>query len=216
MVLDLRVFEESCLSSWSLGNKHSQIVYVINSEFDNIKSVYLLDEIVTLLNDLKLNVISQNINSTRINNPIFYKDNLIKVELTLNWLLERNKHRHGIIVIGVSFGSCLAAELVMRRPEISEYILISPPIRYYDFRLLARLGVPGTMVIAKGDKFAALSNLYKVYNSTKINLMCKLKLIIVRNTDHLFNGRYDALNRIIIDVYNKHKISNMYRDSIKL
>ncbi len=216
MILDLHVFNESYWSSYLLDNKNTQMIYVINSEYNNIKSISLVNKIAASFDSLKLGVISQTINSTRIKNPIFYKDDLIGIELTLNWLLQRHNHRHGIIVIGISFGSCLAAELIMRRPEISEYILISPPIRYYDFRVLAKLGIPGTMIIAKNDRFAALSNIYKVYNSTKINLMCKLKIILVRNADHLFNGKYDSLNRIITDIYVKHTITNRYRDSINL
>ncbi|PIM95980.1 Alpha/beta hydrolase, partial [Candidatus Hodgkinia cicadicola] len=200
MVLDLRVFNESYWSSYLLDNKKTQMVYIINSEYSSIKSMSLASEIVSVFDNLKLGIISQTINSTRIKNPIFYKDDLIGIELTLNWLLQRHNHKHGIVAVGVSFGSCLAAELIMRRPEISEYILISPPIRYYDFRVLARLGISGTMIIAKDDKFAVLSNIYKVYNSTKINLMCKLKIIMVRNTDHLFSGKYSTLNRIITDI----------------
>ena len=49
-------------------------------------------------------------------------------------------------VIGFSFGSWIGMQLLMRRPEISGFISVSPPANSYDFSFLAPWPSSGLIV----------------------------------------------------------------------
>ncbi|PIM95815.1 Alpha/beta hydrolase [Candidatus Hodgkinia cicadicola] len=197
MPLELQIFNIAYqLSYWSVYES-PQMIYVIGSDLNVVRDFDLTDNLVSVLKCNDLNVVSQKVNATRINNFTIYKDNLIVAELTMNWILKKHGYNSNIIIIGISFGACIAAELIMRRPEISEYILISPPIGYYNLATLAKLDVIGTMIFSDHDIFAPLSKVYKLHNNAKMNLMCKLKLMLMRNTNYSYKNRFDLLSTVV-------------------
>ena len=54
----------------------------------------------------------------------------------LDWLQSENPAAKTTWIAGFSFGSWLALQLLMRRPEISGFVVISPPASLYDFSFL--------------------------------------------------------------------------------
>ncbi len=116
----------------------------------------------------------------------------------------------------MSFGACLAAELVTRRPDINEYILISPPINYYNFRSLTNLEIHGTIILAEHDKLIPNSKLYELTTTIKKNQECELKLILVKGTNHLFTNKVGSLLIIINQIYNEYITNIKIRKAISL
>ena len=55
----------------------------------------------------------------------------------LDWLLLNNSESTKVWVVGFSFGAYIALNLLMRRPEIENFIAISPPADKYDFSFLS-------------------------------------------------------------------------------
>ncbi|PIM96264.1 Alpha/beta hydrolase [Candidatus Hodgkinia cicadicola] len=216
MLLNFQVFDIIYQLSYYSIDEVSQVVYIIDSEFNGINNIDIVNNLIFLLSKFRLNIISQKIYINKIGKFILHKDNLIGTELTMNWILERHNHENGIMVIGISFAACIAAELIIRRPEISEYLLISPPIRYYDLEPLTKINVPGIVVFSDYDIYIPLSRIYKLHNNTKKNLICNLKLILIRNTDSSYKNKFNVLNKIFIDIYIKYKIKGIYRNSINL
>jgi alpha/beta superfamily hydrolase len=53
-------------------------------------------------------------------------------------------------IAGFSFGAWIGMQLLMRRPEISGFISVSPPANIYDFSFLAPCPSSGLMV--QGDQ----------------------------------------------------------------
>ena len=55
-------------------------------------------------------------------------------------------------VAGYSFGAWVALQLIMRRPELAGFIVISPPVNLYDFTFLSPCPASGLIVTGRADK----------------------------------------------------------------
>ena len=58
---------------------------------------------------------------------------------TLDWLEKENFENSQCWISGFSFGSLIAMQLLMRRPEINRFVSISPQPNVYDFSFLIYL-----------------------------------------------------------------------------
>ena len=69
----------------------------------------------------------------------------------LDWLQTvRTRTPSSCWIAGVSFGTWIAMQLLMRRPEVEGFICVAPPANLYDFSFLAPCPSSGLMV--NGDK----------------------------------------------------------------
>ena len=73
----------------------------------------------------------------------------------LDWLQQHNTNSKICWVAGFSFGSWVAMQLLMRRPEINGFVCISPPANIRDFSFLAPC--PSSGLIINGEKEAGFS-----------------------------------------------------------
>ena len=55
----------------------------------------------------------------------------------LDWIERENFDNSQCWISGFSFGSLIAMQLLMRRPEINRFIIISPQPNVYDFSFLS-------------------------------------------------------------------------------
>ena len=68
----------------------------------------------------------------------------------LDWLQTWNPNAPQCWIAGFSFGAWIGMQLLMRRPEISGFISVSPPANIYDFSFLAPCPSSGLMI--QGDQ----------------------------------------------------------------
>ena len=68
----------------------------------------------------------------------------------LDWLQLQTRTARSCWIAGVSFGTWIAMQLLMRRPEIDGFICVAPPANLYDFSFLAPCPSSGLMI--NGDK----------------------------------------------------------------
>ena len=70
----------------------------------------------------------------------------------LDWLERENLDNSQCWVSGFSFGSLIAMQLLMRRPEINRFVAISPQPNVYDFSFLSPCPTSGLMIYGKKDE----------------------------------------------------------------
>ena len=71
---------------------------------------------------------------------------------SLDWLERENFDNSQCWISGFSFGSLIAMQLLMRRPEINRFIAISPQPNVYDFSFLSPCPTSGLVVYGKKDE----------------------------------------------------------------
>ena len=57
--------------------------------------------------------------------------------IALDWLQNQNPESKEYWICGISFGAWIGMQLLMRRPEIPKFVLISPPVGKYDFNFFS-------------------------------------------------------------------------------
>jgi alpha/beta superfamily hydrolase len=72
----------------------------------------------------------------------------------LDYLQSMNTNAKHCWVAGFSFGAWIGMQLLMRRPEITGFISVSPPANMYDFSFLAPCPSSGLMINGLADRVA--------------------------------------------------------------
>ncbi|MFP3037700.1 MAG: hypothetical protein ACKER6_01320, partial [Candidatus Hodgkinia cicadicola] len=129
----------------------------------------------------------------------------INAQLMLEWLLRHHSHQCCACVVGFSLGCCVAAEVATRRPEVTRYLLISPPLKYYDFIPLSKLKTKGIAIFGSEDKLSAKTNISHFFgNICRRSPRPNMRLGLVRGSDHYFNNNVDnflsVLSAVVADL----------------
>lgn len=117
--------------------------------------------------------------------------------IALDWIQNQNQSSDEYWICGISFGAWIGMQLLMRRPEITKFILIGPPAGKYDFNFLAPC--PASGIILSGDKdslidHSILSNLVKKLNSQN-NIVVKHE--IIKGSNHFFTNHENSVQQKI-------------------
>ena len=67
----------------------------------------------------------------------------------LDWVERENFDNSQCWIAGFSFGSLIAMQLLMRRPEINRFVAISPQPNVYDFSFLSPCPTSGIIIYGK-------------------------------------------------------------------
>ena len=108
------------------------------------------------------------------------------------------------IVIGYSWGGSIALNLLLRRPEISSFILISPTLALKQCDFVSCLSVfktQGLIIHGRNDQITNLNTLnsyVKLLQSKKINL----ETYIVEKADHYYNEGFREMVDKVEDYIN--------------
>ena len=115
----------------------------------------------------------------------------------LDWLLLNNAESTKVWVVGFSFGAFIALNLLMRRPEIQNFIAISPPADKYDFSFLAPCPVSG--MIMQGDNDDIVNETDVALFANKLDAQRSINIIYskVKGADHFFTDKLDKVNSTI-------------------
>ena len=108
--------------------------------------------------------------------------------IALDWLQNQNQESKEYWVCGISFGAWVGMQLLMRRPEIPKFILISPPVGKYDFNFLAPCPASGMVISAEKDNLVdndAITEVVKKLNKQK---SIEVKHESIKSTDHFFSN----------------------------
>jgi alpha/beta superfamily hydrolase len=113
----------------------------------------------------------------------------------LDWVQRQNPNTNQCWVSGFSFGAVICMQLLMRRPEITRFISVSPQPNLYDFNFLAPC--PALDDVQKlAQKLQAQKNITINYeevsgaNHFYDNEIPKLKKVIENYIETEFNSRY--------------------------
>ncbi len=108
--------------------------------------------------------------------------------IALDWLQNHNQESKEYWVCGISFGAWVGMQLLMRRPEIPKFILISPPVGKYDFNFLAPCPASGLVISGEKDNLIdnnAIGDVVKKLNKQK---SIEVKHDLVKSSDHFFSN----------------------------
>jgi len=112
----------------------------------------------------------------------------------LDWMQGHNPNAAGCWIGGYSFGAWIGMQLMMRRPEISGFIAISPPASIHDFSFLAPCPSSGMIVHGNVDDIIPVASVDKLAHKLSNQKNIKIDYRVIDGADHFFGGHLDELN----------------------
>lgn len=126
----------------------------------------------------------------------------------LDWLQLQNPNSSTFWISGFSFGAWISMQLLMRRPEISGFIAISPPVNKYDFSFLAPCPAPGLIIQGDQDSIVSEDSVSGLVEKLSRQRNSDVEYHVVAGADHFFRTTMDELNSQL-DSYITSKLADM-------
>ena len=124
----------------------------------------------------------------------------------LDWLQIQHNNSRENWVVGFSFGAWIAMQLLMRRPEISGFICISPPANLYDFNFLSPCPCPGLIIHGTEDSFVPEIHVSKLHERLRYQKAVEIDYAGIDGADHFYKSHMDDLIEAVNLYLDKRKI----------
>ena len=124
----------------------------------------------------------------------------------LDWIERENMDHSQCGISGFSFGSLIAMQLLMRRPEINRFIAISPQPNVYDFTFLTPCPTSGLMIHGKNDELVSLDFINSLNKRLSTQKGIKVEFQELEDANHFFSNKEKELS-FLLDKYIKRESS---------
>lgn len=121
----------------------------------------------------------------------------------LDWLQSYNENASACWIAGFSFGAWIGMQLLMRRPEISGFVSLSPPANLYDFSFLAPCPSSGLVIQGDKDEIVPEPAVAKLVNKLTHQRNLEIDYRIIPGADHFYQENMEELNWHLSDYLTK-------------
>ena len=111
----------------------------------------------------------------------------------LDWLQERSEGVKPCWVGGVSFGAWVALQLLMRRPEITRFVVAGLPERRYDFSFFSPCPVDGLVLHGERDELIPFEHIEQLQQTLVCHKAVRVIFRCIKSADHLFSKHLGEL-----------------------
>lgn len=93
-------------------------------------------------------------------------------------------------------------DVILRRPEVVRYMLISPPIGHNDFTLLTKLRTEGRIVLGSSDRLIGKAVIKRfAIASFRGNRIGNVGMVVVRQANHFLSEEANQLGAVITKTF---------------
>ena len=128
----------------------------------------------------------------------------------LDWIERENFDNSQCWVAGFSFGALLCMQLLMRRPEITRFISISPQPNLYDFNFLAPCPASGLIVQGKKDDLVPPEETTRLAEKLKSQKNITVDYEEITGANHFYDNETDKLEKTVRS-YIERELNSKYR-----
>ena len=115
----------------------------------------------------------------------------------LDWIEKENFDNSQCWISGFSFGSLIAMQLLMRRPEINRFVIISPQPNVYDFSFLSPCPTSGLVVYGKKDELVSQQSLHELKNRLTSQKGITVTIDQILDANHFFSKSEENLKKAL-------------------
>ena len=121
----------------------------------------------------------------------------------LDWLQQYNTNSKICWVAGFSFGAWIAMQLLMRRPEITGFVSVSPPANLRDFSFLAPCPSSGLIMHGDKDNIASYDSAKILVEKLQQQKKVDIKFKPVKGADHFYESHSNEFDEILNEYINQ-------------
>ncbi len=124
----------------------------------------------------------------------------------LDWVQLQNPDSRSCWIAGVSFGTWIAMQLLMRRPEVDGFICVAPPANLYDFNFLAPCPSSGLVISGDKDKVVPSASVAELSVKTKTQKGIQIEHAIIEGANHFFADQLDEMKGLVGNYVDKRMV----------
>tara|TARA_Y100000590_G_scaffold448468_1_gene585181 strand:+ start:4551 stop:5213 length:663 start_codon:yes stop_codon:yes gene_type:complete len=128
----------------------------------------------------------------------------------LDWVQRQNPNANQCWVAGFSFGALLCMQLLMRRPEITRFISVSPQPNLYDFNFLAPCPASGMIIQGKKDELVPIEETNRLAQKLQSQKNIVIDYEEISGANHFYDNEMHKLNKIV-STYIEKELNSRYR-----
>ena len=115
----------------------------------------------------------------------------------LDWLERENFDNSQCWVSGFSFGSLIAMQLLMRRPEINRFVAVSPQPNVYDFSFLSPCPTSGLIIYGKKDELVPVEHIQEMDKRLKDQKGIQVDFQSISEANHFFKNSEQMMTKAL-------------------
>lgn len=106
--------------------------------------------------------------------------------VAMDWLQSLDTEANQCWIVGYSFGAWIAAQVLMRRPEIKGFVFVTPPTEMYDFNFLSPCPASGLIVQGGRDEIVNENGVVLLSEHLSSNPFVDVQYRRIAYADHLY------------------------------
>jgi len=111
----------------------------------------------------------------------------------LDWIEAQCPNARSCWVAGFSFGAWIGMQLMMRRPEVQEFVAVTPPATDKDFTFLAPCPSSGVILHGDADTVVPAEAVSRLVDRIQTQRGVKVDLRFINDANHFFTSHLDDL-----------------------
>ncbi|MEE6207339.1 MAG: alpha/beta hydrolase [Alphaproteobacteria bacterium] len=116
--------------------------------------------------------------------------------IALDWLQNMNPDAKQCWIAGYSFGAWVGLQLLMRRPDINNFIAVTPPANEKDFAFLAPCPTSGLIVQGGRDEIVTPSMVETMARKLNQQRNVEIDFAMIEDGDHMYNNHLKDLYKV--------------------
>ena len=118
--------------------------------------------------------------------------------VALDWLQNMDSETSVCWIAGYSFGAWIAAQVLMRRPEISGFVFVSPPTNMYQFDFLSPCPASGLIIQGGKDTVVSEASVEMLAEQLAGHRFVHVEYRNIPQADHLYSKNLKEMHDIIV------------------
>lgn len=116
--------------------------------------------------------------------------------VALDWLQAMNPDAKQCWIAGYSFGAWIGLQLLMRRPDINNFIAVTPPANEKDFSFLAPCPSSGLIIQGGQDEIVNPSMVEIMARRLNQQRNAEIDFAMIEDGDHMYNDHLKDLYKV--------------------
>ena len=126
----------------------------------------------------------------------------------LDYLQSNVPNARACWVVGFSFGAWIGMQILMRRPEVTGFIAVSPPANTYDFSFLAPCPSSGLIINGEIDKVVPCIKVNELVTKLQQQKGITITHETVKNANHFFDPGMEEMLSFTQNYVQKRLVEN--------
>ncbi len=135
--------------------------------------------------------------------------------VALDWLQNMDSEASVCWIAGYSFGAYVAAQVLMRRPEVKGFVFVSPPANTCDFDFLSPCPASGLIIQGGQDEFVDEPSVSVLAEQLMENKLVQVKYKMLEAADHNYSHHLKPMYDLICKEVPQIKLGPLMPDLSK-